>query len=72
MAFCGCSMPQHNWIVGPGRRPTSIVIIGDKGSAAGVESIANALAEAAASEPVKSAYREPLRAVAQTDGERVT
>jgi cytosine/adenosine deaminase-related metal-dependent hydrolase len=27
-------------------------------------------AEAAASEPVESAYREPLRATAQTDGER--
>lgn len=50
---------------------TSIVIIGDKGSAAGVEAIANVLAEAAASEPVDSACREPLRAVAQTDGERV-
>jgi G3E family GTPase len=50
---------------------TSIVIIGDKGSATGVEAIANVLAEAAASEPVDSACREPLRAVAQTDGERV-
>lgn len=50
---------------------TSIVIIGDKGSAAGVESIAKVLAEAAAPEPVEAAYREPLRAAAQTDGERV-
>jgi G3E family GTPase len=50
---------------------TSIVIIGDKGSAAGVESIANALAEAAASEPVGRPYREPLRPVSQTDRERV-
>jgi hypothetical protein len=48
-----------------------IVNIGEKGSAAGVESIANALAEAAASEPLASVYRKPLRAVAQTDGERV-
>jgi hypothetical protein len=48
-----------------------IVNIGEKGSAAGVESIANALAEAVASEPLASAYRKPLRAVAQTDGERV-
>jgi hypothetical protein len=48
-----------------------IVIIGDKGSAAGVEAIADVLAEAAASEPVAFAYPKPLRAVAQTDGERV-
>jgi G3E family GTPase len=50
---------------------TSIVIISDKGSAAGVEAIADVLAEAAASEPVAFAYPKPLRAVAQTDGERV-
>jgi G3E family GTPase len=55
------------WIGAP---TTSIVIIGDKGSADGVESIANALAEAAVSEPVASAYPEPLRAAAQTNGER--
>jgi G3E family GTPase len=50
---------------------TSIVIIGDQGGAAGVESIAHALAEAAASQPVESAHSEPVRAVAQTDRERV-
>ena len=49
---------------------TSIVIIGDKGSAPAVESIADALAEAA-SEPVGSPYRESALAVAEAN-ERLT
>ncbi len=44
---------------------TSIVVIGDKGSAAAVESIAHALAEAVVS-------REPTPAAAETERERVT
>jgi G3E family GTPase len=49
---------------------TSIVIIGDRGSAPAVESIADALA-GAASEPVGSQYRESALAVAETN-ERLT
>ncbi len=47
-----------------GPAATSIVIIGDKGSAPAVESIANALADAA-SEPVGSQCRESAPAVAE-------
>jgi G3E family GTPase len=49
---------------------TSIVIIGDKGSAPAVESIADALAEAA-SEPVGSPYIESALAISETN-ERLT
>jgi G3E family GTPase len=48
---------------------TSIVVIGDKGSAAAVESIANALAGAVASDPLEPGWRAPT--LAQTERERV-
>jgi G3E family GTPase len=48
---------------------TSIVVIGDKGSAAAVESIANALAGAVG--PLEPAWRAPALAVAETEREPV-